>query len=568
MRLIGKTLLSALLGAALLGQDLQFAISTEDGRSRFYLGEVIALELRFSGGRGELVSTREVDRVGRVNNEDEFLVEPSDGVVDPLRGLDGERGGMGGLAGGPANLRDGPVVVRRCLNDWVRFLRPGVYRLRVKSRRVAGVVLESNALQLEIVEAPREWVAGQIAKAVESFQREPIQAARMLRSLASLDAHKELMGRLEEWDQAGFLVYSGVLGSPYRRELLAEWEARLIAPEQGVSERFLKLGLSLAGKPEAERAYGLRLWEALPRKVGRARELSMRALLADREAPWKEELREIVAREFSSMSEEGRARILQNYWPQVKALGTVDGLEASLASPRLNGMAMSALREISPERAELVVRAELQEPKLRLPAAFLTGLPEASLPDLDEVLLARREDLLIARYASAAILARVREEFEASRSELGCIGPIVFYFLRHDPVHGKELLRRELSREKAPPICYDVSAQFSNLGRRAYSEALEEVAIAALQDEKVPVKLGAAELLGRFGTHAAREPLWQALAYLEQWWRGRELNQEARALELRLAHALAQSEAWKLDENEKAELRRLCRTDACRMEAR
>ncbi|MEJ1934742.1 hypothetical protein WDZ92_31465, partial [Nostoc sp. NIES-2111] len=72
MRIAGKTLLLALLGAALLGQDLQFAISTEDGRSRFYLGEVIALDLRFIGGREsrDEVSRREWDRVGRVNFED------------------------------------------------------------------------------------------------------------------------------------------------------------------------------------------------------------------------------------------------------------------------------------------------------------------------------------------------------------------------------------------------------------------------------------------------------------------------------------------------------------------
>jgi hypothetical protein len=246
----------------------------------------------------------------------------------------------------------------------------------------------------------------------------------------------------------------------------------------------------------------------------------------------------------------------------------VRGLKASLASPSLQGEAMSALRDIDPREADAVIRAELREPRLGLASPLLVGLPEKSLPVLDGALVERWDTLLVARYVSAAALPKVREKFEALRSDLGCIGPIVFYFLSHDPAYGKGLLRREFAREKAPPICYDVSAQFSHLGRPSYSEALEDVAMEALLDEKVPVKLGAAELLGRFGSVAARAALWEALEYLEQWWLGRELNPEARALELRLAHALSHAEGWKLDASEKAKLSGLCRTEACRMEAR
>lgn len=91
--------------------------------------------------------------------------------MDPLRGLAGEKGGMGGLSPVSGLLREGPVVVRRYLNDWVRFVRPGVYTLRVKSRRVAGKELESNALRLEIVEAPEEWEREQIERARRALRK-------------------------------------------------------------------------------------------------------------------------------------------------------------------------------------------------------------------------------------------------------------------------------------------------------------------------------------------------------------------------------------------------------------
>lgn len=566
MRIAGIFSIFALLATSLGAQEIQFAISTVDGKSRFYLGELIELELTFRGGAASSaeVNRREQDRVGRVNGLDEFLVDPAEGVVDPLRGLDGEKGGMGGVWGGPAKLRDGPVVLRRFLNDWVRFQRPGFYTLRVKSGRVSGMVLESNALRLEIVEAPKEWVAAQIAGALRLLDSDRVRAVRVLRSLVSVEAHRELVRRLDGvWDQEGFLVSSGVLGSPFRSEMLAEWEARLVHPEQGVSERFLKLGMTLAGKPDSERAYRMRLWEALPQKSGTARGSSLEALLSDPNAPWAAELRRMVARDFASFSEDTRQRILYNHWPQVRGVEMMDGLRASLASKRIQGDALLKLREVSPLEGEAVVRAELREGKLGIDPGLLLDLPESELPELDEFLVGRGDGRLIARYASAAALPRVRAWFESWWKGQGCRGPLLFYFLRHDAVYGKQLLRQELSRDGAPLACYDLAEQYGSLGPQAFSPALEEVAIEALRDPKVPVKRGAAELLRRHGSVAARAALWDAMEYLMKWWTGRELNHDAKALEMAFAHALVRAEAWRLDDLAKSRLRAMCRSELC-----
>lgn len=564
-------MLLALLGAALLGQDLQFAISTVDGRSLFYLGEVIALDLRFIGGResSDQVSRREWDRVGRMNYEDEFLVEPGEGFVDPLRGLDGEKGGMGGLAPVSGNLREGPVVVRRYLNDWVRFVRPGVYTLRVKSRRVDGKELESNVLRLEIVEAPGEWVKEEIARAVTGFEQDRLQWGRVLRSLESVEAHKELLRRTGEvWDIAGFWEEAGVLGSPYRKELLAEWEARLVRPEQAVTERYLRLGESLSRRKGALEEYSRRLWEALPGKRPEARAVCLAALAAVPQGAWAREFRAVLADEFGTLGEETRYRLLWDRWSTFGGEHMVSALKDSLASERLRYDAMLRLRQVAPEEADAVVRAEIVERKYKMVSVSLMDLPEATVPEWDEMLLQRGDMLLAARYASAAALPKVRTWFESWWSGQGCRGPLLFYFLRHDAEYGKELVRQELARESAPPACYSLAAQYGALGQRAYSPALEEVAIEALRDAKVGVKVGAAQLLRKHGSAAGRDALWEAMNYLQQWWKGREMNPEAQSLEESLAKALREADGWALTEKDKARLLGLCRSHACRYYAR
>ncbi|HEX4273804.1 MAG TPA: hypothetical protein VHZ74_00545 [Bryobacteraceae bacterium] len=65
------------------------------GEERLYLGEPIPLQPSFTSTQpnGYRAETRLQDRVGRLNDTEEFLVDPA-ALTDDLRGLPGETGGM------------------------------------------------------------------------------------------------------------------------------------------------------------------------------------------------------------------------------------------------------------------------------------------------------------------------------------------------------------------------------------------------------------------------------------------------------------------------------------------
>jgi hypothetical protein len=197
-------------------------------------------------------------------------------------------------------------------------------------------------------------------------------------------------------------------------------------------------------------------------------------------------------------------------------------------------------------------------------------LPDASLPELDEALIQNFDPMLILRYASGAPVKRVEQLYLARPEQRFCAGPLAFYFLKFDPAFGERLLRADFAKIGSPPVCYDIGFQFSSLGSWAYSPALERLAIESLMADKVPVKRGAAEVLGKYGTPAARKPLWEAMEYFRNWWKDREqqlmqpIGEESRQLEVALRTALARADGWVLDLPDLQRLRDLCSSEWCR----
>ena len=219
-------------------RDVEFTIAA--ARAEFFLGEIVPLELKFtaSGPQRFEADTRLQDRVGRMNYIEEFVAAPAEFAEDPLRGLPEGEGAMGGLSGGPVVLSEKPFTFERVLNEWVRFRRPGTYRVYVVSRRVRRdgnpIELVSNILTLEFMPPPADWVAAQIAAARDA------KGALQLRFLDSPEAGKELVRRLTEGQDVGsYGAHLAVLASPYRSSLLPFMEQRLTAPDQPVWERYL-----------------------------------------------------------------------------------------------------------------------------------------------------------------------------------------------------------------------------------------------------------------------------------------------------------------------------------------
>jgi hypothetical protein len=588
-------------------------------KNQFYSGELIPLQLSFTSAQanGFVADSRLQDRAGRMNGMEEFLVDPVALTEDPLHGLPGENIGMGGLSGGPVPLSAKPFTFERFLNEWVRFRKPGKYRVAVLSRRVSHISdpaagrleLVSNILAIEIVPAPAAWVKEQIAEAVttldgplnDDLRERRLRASATLRFLESPEAALELVRHLGSGDDIdSWAMHMGVLGSAYRRQLLPVMEARLTAPDQPVWDRYLdtlsRLSQLVSPGGPARNEYAARLVASLPSKQIEARVISMNTLVdsANRDGrsdtTWLRPVAASIVADFRSLPPRMQSDLLVSRWNIIGGPAMLPVLREIYAQPLephvdqlLREMAVRRIYDLAPEEGRKIILSDIARPDPYLSFSTLSMLPDRHLPELNDVLVARLnsgqvEDILILRYATGDIVQRVEQAYVKRNAEfdrqklIHCGGPLIYYFLRYDPAFGEKELRRDLDQPGGPPACYDIGFQFNSLDQNAYSPALERVAIDLLTSPKVPVKRGAAEVLGKYGSPAAQKPLWDTLDYFHSWWKGREgeldqqNGQEGLQFERTLRLALAQADAWTLDVDALHRLLDLCSSDWCRQE--
>jgi hypothetical protein len=503
-------------------------------------------------------------------------------------------------------------------------------------QRGKPVEVVSNVLALELRPAPAEWVKQQITVATKILDaplttgdsaNERIHAGQILRFLDTPASAAELVKRLGgAQDVSSYSLHVGVLASSHRKLILPLAEERLVAAEQPVWDRYLDTlahlaelvasGGPMAPYPKEEKRreawqaeskrrvdlrarkrdeYIARLIAALPAKRPDARAVSSHTLvdaaLQTRTRPaWFSEIVKSLVADFRSLPAMTQRDLLEHRWNTIKSPAMLPILWETYASPPaprvdppLEDLALRRLGELAPDMARGIVLDQLRRPTKPLRWPTLAMLPDASLPELDEVLAGRFErgewvDNLILRYATGAIVERVKAAYERRREEMSrqklpqCLSPLVFYFLRHDPGYGERELRRIFAEPPAAPVCHDLGAQFRELDRYAMSPALERLAIEYLASPSVLIKDGAAELLRRFGSPAAKRPLWDTTACFRNWWKGREQElkepqgAEGIRFERTLRLALAQADAWVLQEAELLRLLSLCSSDWCKQD--
>jgi hypothetical protein len=336
--------------------------------------------------------------------------------------------------------------------------------------------------------------------------------------------------------------------------------------------------------------YAARLLASLPAKQPQARAVSLHTLLnsgtrGGPEPPWLPGVVASLIADFRNLPVMTQSTLLQYRWRVLKGPAMLPVLRELIANPPkpqydppIQSTAVRRLYELSPGEGRKIILDEIRRPTMNLPFPTLAMLPDVTLPEFNDVLAQRFDTLLILRYATGDIVKRVESAYLARSAEIEkrnlpqCAGALAFYFLKYDPPFGERLLREDFARLAVPLGCYDIGFQFQQLGRWAYSPALERLAIESLTSPKVPVKRGAAEVLGKYGSAAAEKPLWATMEYFRFWWKGREEDlkgqsgQESRQLERTLWIALGQADGWVLQESELKRLLALCSSEWCRSE--
>ena len=230
------------------------------GVHRFHTGEIISLELGFASTlpKTYVALGSFWDRSGRAEI-DAFHVEPLEGVVDPLRDYFGlHYGRAGGSVSSNFVLEEKPQYAEIELNDHFRFDKPGHYRLYVTSGRVSPysspqaalsgenpLPVTSNAVEFEILPRDSAWAENELQSLIRTLDSKPFpmerqQASRALRFLGTERAAREMIRRLAGAEQHEQFQYeAGLFGSPHRKLIVEEMEARLTVTDQPITEMFL-----------------------------------------------------------------------------------------------------------------------------------------------------------------------------------------------------------------------------------------------------------------------------------------------------------------------------------------
>lgn len=566
--------------------DVQFKVETKDGQTTVRIGEVIPLVLSFtsSSAKAYHISTTSSDRSGRLGYEF-YAIEPKTGWEDPLKlYFSAWAGWIGGGLQSSGILSDKPTVIRRELNDSVRFTRPGEYRIRVKTGRVGRIggtlqqafLLQADEITLNIVEATPEWQQQTLERAAavvngpqpagrsDSDRRK--DAMKTLRYLGTKAAGIELARHLNEPELVTDCEL-GIAGSPVRQEIGAEMRTMLADPDFPVSTMFL-VAMSLAGLPtdsagllpqEREALvtkYRMELVDALPAKRNEALAVSATTIVEDaamygRELPpeLKKRTSEALAANFEKLPVPKQAELLQSRWKALdqqtmlpvlrkvaqrykepEELRTMDWFNFDSAS----AAALKHWYALEPAEARKVVIEEMMRPRPRFDAAVLGMLPDKELPEVSQALVerlrepdntaaARNTASLIHRYADASVLPQVAGYLDESLGKHACAiqDPLLAYLLKQDSAAARPRLERALAaRGPADGLC--CHCILAGVGKLQNSPLLEELAIPALEDADVRVVSDAAMYLKDYGSAAAEGPLLNRFAAWCKQWRGRE----------------------------------------------
>lgn len=600
--------------------DARLTITISNGRTSFREGEIIPLVLSFTSTAGKRywADNRNYDRSGRLNIET-YCVEPP--ARDPLADYFRTGAFMGGGLGSEQQLSEDPFTATAELNEW-RQPGPGHYRLYVVSHRGwrppdpnettpysrVEVTLRSNTIEFEVTKADADWQAKELRDATAAYQSaaaasEQKEAARRLRFLNTQESTKTL-ARLF-WglnDQpGGWELMFGLFGSPYRAEAIAEMQREINDPDHAVTQDFLhtltKLQINAdstwdsptydPSHPNVSQEYWSK-WQAhehelmqsavaaataaLPQKTGRARALTVQALVDSSDllnAATASQMRTQLIAVWDDLPEKTKLELIQYRWALIAGAEMLPVLKEFVSGPApplrtepamARDAALKHIFELNPEEGRALILRDLRDPKAQ-PSISLVKLLSADdlRPIVQEAVTrietgeARELDYhLLELFGDQSALEGVERVFTDRLGKWACDpqGAMLEYFLRLDPEFGTEMVEASLGARKVTG-CYRMLLQ----GLGSSLPKVQPIAITALDDQDLEVANDAALALGRWGTAKAEPALWARLQRFHEQWKDQEgelrvtpdynsPSGRATALESTLINSIATGTNW------------------------
>ncbi len=567
--------------------DINLTVHTRGDQPTFHIGELIPLELSYSSTSPNTyqLDMATYDRSGRLG-EERFSVEPKSGWDDPLHPFFQSFGGF--LGGGLRSFQTftpQPTVIRRELNEWVRFNEPGRYRLIVTSGRAtrvgAGmgdppVSVQSNELWLTIVPATPEWQQQTLEKARAALrEQKPVltapatetpagQAVKVLRYLGTPAAASEMARHLN--DPTGAFEYMlGLASTPAREAALTSLRQLLADPGFPITGLFLET-MSLVALPpevtskrpdervELETKFRQELLSVLGSKQGEALAVCAYTIVDeaamhshDVPADQKTKLTEDLVAGFDRLPAQAQSELFESRWkvldheamlPLVSRIAQRYQDFRELRETKayeFNEASAGALKrwwEVDPEGARPAIIQEILRPKPRFDARVLGVLPEKELPEVEQQLAEHlvqanepsdKVASLIARYATAAIEPQVAAYVEDRIGKCACAiqAPLLAYLLRVDHDAAVPELEKAMAA-RGPGFSACNHSLFQDVSELHNDAALQDLALKSLDDSDPEIVATAATYLGNYGSPSVEEALWSHLMAWSQRWKGRE----------------------------------------------
>ena len=486
------------------------------------------------------------------------------------------------------------------------------------NRLYGATVVTSNTVEFSIVAAGPAWQEETLQKALGLIEtRLSIQhqeeGCRILRFLTTRAAVNEMIKHYADEGVCWAHFRYGLFAFPDREFVVRQMENGILEPTVAISPDYLRTLATLSVyyehpeflPTERDRDLGKTAWAlsgplaahwnlidaeedryvreflgALGNKIGLARALSLKAvfdspmvgrpmLLQSTDKVLLAALRKQIAEEFLDLPAFDQFELLSDRWPHIASPAMLPTLRQLYDNPppgpkqQFVALVLQRITELAPAEGRALTLKEMERHHPRLDLRFVHLLPDKEIPELDEPLAANLEasngdDMtiveLISRYATTAIFPRVLAMEQDRVGSMPCEAQAGFiaYTLKADAKTGAQLLEKALAARETTG-CYKIVLS-EVAGRRTVPE-VEQAAIAHLDDPDPEVAASAAATLGRYGSPAAEQPLWQRLQKWHQAWAGRaaELpngvgsiftNGLQTELEMALVNALATAKSW------------------------
>lgn len=538
-----------------------FDVRTANGQTTFHIGERIPLKLTFSSPNDTQYKIapccpEQHDRGGEFDFES-FEVIPSSGWADPLRTyLARDRSVTG--HGWPAKplLASKPFEVSLDLNYYVRFDRPGAYRVEVVSRRVIGATpsrLRSNALELQIIPATPEWQNAALtaikwklargAAAGKAYQ----DAVSDLRYLATPVTVEEMTRKLRTgFDYPAQECSMGLLGLPdsLREVALADMNRRIDEPDFPISPLFFST-MSFLHVTSGSTAESIRqqlhtiedmLWQtvlsAVPKKELPARAETVQTLFWFGRNINTPELKSRMAALLRSslLDLDSRSQVddLREHWDLLRSPGILPALQTLAKLPAMNdgdgpysredlkSLALRRWYELDPAGARAEMLAQISSKPPSLSAQAVAFMPAEALPQFESQWAAafvgttdqQQEDVLgslLARFGTGAATPQMIVKLNEPPRPGACMAHALAlaYLVRFSPRDARPLKRVHAADD---PECK--SSLLRWISEYATAPVMSEVAIEGLDDSDSQVFSDSLQYLTLYGTKADEKPIW------------------------------------------------------------